>query len=136
MKCIYYKPHWDTLRKIIGEYYQLEGCACGGPLHILLDDDNYDIGSVRWCIEWCFEGLTNPNSWQGSQYSKEAFILGIMICNEYAKMSLEERAVFDSYLNGDPLDCGDWSSCSACRVFGELHEHMAEVEEAANEKIH
>lgn len=128
MKCKYYNSYMETLRKIIGEYYQLEGCACGGPLHILLDDDNYDINSVRWCVEWCFEGLYNSGSWQSSQYSKEAFILGIMICNEYAKMSLGERAAFNAYICGSSLECdGNCENCP-CDVLGDFYEDMKEAE--------
>lgn len=33
MKCKYYKPYFKTLKKLIGEYYQLYNCGSGGPLH-------------------------------------------------------------------------------------------------------
>ena len=55
--CKYYKPYMDTLKELIEYYYTLEGCGAGGPLHILLDDDNYDIGSIRWCIKYCIDDL-------------------------------------------------------------------------------
>ena len=125
-KCGYYKPYFDTLRKMIGEYYQLEGCASGGPLHILLDDDNYDINSVRWCLTQCYENLISPTA--NSMYSSTVYILGIMICNEYARLSLDERAAFDSYLNKDDLKCE--GNCSSCRILcNECHKHMKEAEE-------
>ena len=129
-ECKYYKPYFDTLRKIIGEYYQLEGCCSGGPLHVLLDDDNYNIRSVRWCLKDCFEGLA---AGKDGYYSETIYILGIMICNEYAHMSLEERAAFDSYMNGDPLDCRGYLSvshdCEKCRIFdNESYEFMKEME--------
>lgn len=120
-KCKFYKPYFDTLKKIIDGYYKLPGCGAGGPLHILLDDDNYDIGSINFCIDYCFKNR--------HEYENEVCTLGIMICNEYAKMSLEERAAFDAYLCGDPLECtGKCSGFEDCDVFGELYEYMKEAE--------
>lgn len=128
MKCKYYKPYMDTLKKLCKQYHQLDNCCSGGPLHVLLDDDNYDIGSVHFCMEHCFEGLEAQTSC-GSSYSKPAYLLGIMICNEYAKMSLEERATFDAYCCGETLECkGD---CEDCSIRGELYEYMKEAEENA-----
>ena len=129
-KCKYYKPYMDTLRKIVGGYYSLKDCCCGGPLHILLDDDNYGINHVHWCMEECFRGLEEYDTFQDTRdYSKEVYILGLMICNEYAKMSLEERAVFDSYMTGRVLDCcGD---CKNCDLLGELYEWAKKGEEHA-----
>ena len=122
-KCGYYKPYFDTLRKMIGEYYQLEGCASGGPLHVLLDDDNYDINSVQLCLKRCYEDLVAGDN----TYSKTVYILGIMICNEYARMTLEERAAFDSYLNGNELECP--GNCSTCSILcNECHEYMKDAE--------
>lgn len=130
MKCKYYKPYMSTLRKIVGGYYQLEGCCSGGPLHILLDDGNYDIKSVHWCLKQCLYWLSvNPEHRSSSEYSNEAYILGIWICNEYAKMTLEERAAFDSYICGSDLKCsGDCENCP-CHVFGDIYDHMKEAEE-------
>jgi hypothetical protein len=118
----------DTFRKIVYEYYKLDGCGCGGPLHILLDDDNYGIGHVRWCMKYCFEGLTDPINSGG--YTDKEYILGIMICNEYAKMSLEERSAFDAYINGSDLECtGDCDNCPN-DILGELYEFNKENEES------
>lgn len=128
MKCKYYKPYMDTLSKIVGEYYSLEDCGCGGPLHILLDDDNYDIGSIRWCISKCFEGI-DPRNKEEKYYPEYAYILGIVIGNEYAKMSLEERATFNSLLNGSDLECD--GNCSDCpyNVLDDICDWMREAEE-------
>ena len=52
--------------------------------------------------------------------------VGLMICNEYAKMSLEERAIFDSYLNDYSLDCcGD---CEKCCLLDCVYKYMREAE--------
>ena len=109
--CKYYKPYMDTLKTIVKEYYNLKNCGAGGPLHVLLDDDNYDYFDDDYCLG--------------------AYILGIMIANEYAKMSLEERAVFDSYLCGHKLDCCD--NCEECELLGETYEYMKESEEVYND---
>ena len=123
-KCKYYKPYMDTLKLIVKQYYGLDNCVCGGPLHILLDDDNYDIKSVNYCIERCFEELPL------GEYSTAECVLGIMICNEYAKMSLEERACFDAYLCGQTLECRGGRHCEECEdILGELYESMKEVED-------
>ena len=120
--CKYYKPYMKTLRRLVGRYHSLEDCCSGGPLHILLDDDNYDITSIDFCIKECYEGLIN------GEYSKEACLIGLMICNEYAKMSIEERGVFDSFMTGMVINqCpGD---CSECDLLGEFHDFMKENEE-------
>lgn len=131
MKCKYYKPYMDTLREIVSGYYcYLDGCCSGGPLHILLDDNNYDIKSVHFCIDTCFDGVSvNPEHGASIDYGKEVYILGILICNEYAKMTLEERAAFDRYWCGSALECtGDCENCP-CHVFGETYDHMKKAEE-------
>ena len=124
-KCKYYTPYMDTLKQIVERYYKLDGCSSGGPLHILLDDNNYDIKSIRFCMDECFKHLETT-----SRYPLSAHILGIMICNEYTKMSLEERATFDALLCGDRLDCR--GNCDICPVLGELYENMKEAEEICN----
>lgn len=130
-KCKYYKPYMDTLRKIVGKYYGLEGCCCGGPLHILLDDDNFGVDSVHWCMNQCFEALIDPDQ-DTLGYSKEVYMLGILICNEYAKMSLEERSVFDSYMNGQVLEC--CGNCERCDLLGELYEWIKEEQEKKDDQ--
>ena len=122
--CKYYKPYMDTLKTIIKEYYTLENCGSGGPLHVFLDDNNYDIHSVDFCIKYCMEHLR-----EGSHdHPNDAYTIGIMIANEYAKMSLKERAVFDSYLCGHKLDC--CGNCEECELLGETYEYMKEAEGA------
>ena len=129
-KCKHYKPYMDILKNIVRKYYRLEGCGCGGPLHILLDDGNYDINSIRFCMNVCFEALADPEH-DDLGYSKEVYLLGIMICKEYAKMSLEERAVFDSYSYGMSLDC--CGNCEECMLLAELYDYMKKAEENENE---
>lgn len=130
MICKYYKPYMNTLKTIVSRFYDLEGCCSGGPLHITLDDDNYSRNDLDFCINQCFDCLTNRDPF--NNYNKEVSILGIMICNEYAKMSLEERAVFDSYSCGQILECehGCPEVCpvSECSLLGELYEFMNEKE--------
>lgn len=124
MKCKYYIPYMHTLRELCGHFYNLEGCGAGGPLHILLDDDNYDIDSINFCIRYCFDNLNGKYT---PDYNPEVYILGIMICNEYAKMSLEQRAVFDAYLCGHDLNkCN--GKCEECHLDEEFYGFMKEKE--------
>ncbi len=129
-KCKYYKPYMDTLKLLVKQYYGLNECCCGGPLHILLDDDNYDISSIHFCIKHCFESLDDSVTGDDlMQYNPAVRVLGIMICNEYAKMSLEERACFDAYICGQTLECRGGAHCEDCEdILGELYEHMKEAE--------
>ena len=117
-----------TLKQIVENYYKIEGCGCGGPLHILLDDDNYDMGSVSFCIDHCFDILNSETNY-GTDYSDTVCLLGIMICNEYSKMSLEERATFDVYLCGQSMECfTGGNGCADCGVLGDLYDFMLEEE--------
>ena len=119
--CKYYKPYMDTLKLMCEQFYELEDCGAGGPLHILLDDNNYDIDSIHFCIRYCMEQIKNP-----THFNPHVSTVGLMICNEYAKMSLEERAIFDSYLNDYSLDCcGD---CEKCCLLDCVYKYMREVE--------
>lgn len=122
-KCKYYKPYMDTLKLLCEQFYQLDGCSAGGPLHILLDDDNYDLNSIHFCIKRCTEHIRNPE-----HFDPHACTIGLMICNEYAKMTLEERSVFDSYWCGYKLDC--LGNCEECKLLGDVYEYMKEAEEA------
>ena len=38
--------------------YRCLGCEVGGPLHIVLDDNNIDDTSILWCLKECFKDDT------------------------------------------------------------------------------
>lgn len=117
-QCKYYNKHMDTILAYISCLYDIEGCECGGNLHILLDDDNYDRDSILFCLDRC---ITHPED--------EESELGILICKEYLKLSLEERAVLDSMWNIDRSgDCIGTGDCEKCIRLGELYESMKESE--------
>lgn len=128
MTCKYFKPYMRTLREIVDQYYKFDRCGAGGPLHVLLDDDNYDIHTVHFCLKECFKELNTPEKDRVYGHSNEVYILGIMICNEYAKMSLEERAVFDAYKNGQVVNECE-VDCSMCSLLGGLYYDMIEEED-------
>lgn len=128
MTCKHFKPYMNTLKLLCKRFYELEGCGAGGPLHILLDDDNYDIRSVQFCIDYCFKDLKKENPDNPAHVN----LLGIMIANEYAKMSLEERAIFDAYLIGYEIDKYECRGiCDSCSYIGldNLYHYMKEAEE-------
>ena len=79
----YYKPRMKTLLEYCKCLYQLEGCGCGGNLHILLDDQNIKTDDILFCLNEC---ITHPES--------EESDLGILICKEYLRFSDEERELF------------------------------------------
>lgn len=106
MKCKYYNRRFDTLLKHCKRLYELEGCSAGGPLHILLDDDNYDDNCINFCLA---QSLKHPD--------REVSKIGARICREYLKMSMEERSLFDWYWCGSDLEC-EWSSCEVCPFIG------------------
>lgn len=131
MTCKYFKPYMKTLKKIVEGFYEMDGCGAGGPLHILLDDDNYDIDSINWSIKYCFD-VMNDNLDYPVGYSDTVCALGIMICNEYAKMSLEERATFDAYLHDESVECTIPEACDGCHIREYLYDFMKEKEELYN----
>lgn len=84
----YYKPRMKTLLEYCKCLYQLEGCSCGGNLHILLDDDNIETDDILFCLNEC---ITHPED--------EDSDLGILICKEYLKLSDKERELFQDMWN-------------------------------------
>lgn len=110
----------SNLYRLCQAFYQLPNCGAGGPLHILLDDDNYDDESIKFCIEQCKE---NPDSMESR--------LGLLICDEYSRLSLEERCIFDWYWTGKVPGCEDDWDCKTCELLyeDELYGRMKESEE-------
>lgn len=104
MSCKYYNPHMLKIREYCSALYKLEGCGCGGMLHILLDDDNINDHSIAFCLKECLRHPEEPES-----------KLGILICEEYLKLTIQERSVMDSLWNGMPVEdypcCGDCENC-------------------------
>lgn len=103
-KCKYYNSHLDTVREYIGCLYNIDGCITGGMLHILLDDDNYDDRSIIFCLKYC---LQNPH--------KEESKLGVLICEEYLGLSLQERRLLCiPYIN--EFSCLNNKGCDQCFI--------------------
>ena len=104
MECKYYDKHLETIKEYIGCLYNLDGCSSGGPLHILLDDDNYDDDDIAYCLKAC---LTHPE--------RECSKLGVLICEEYLKLPMTQRRL----LSADYI--GHWTcrynrNCDECEV--------------------
>lgn len=121
MPCKYYNPHMETILRYCRCLYGFKDCASGGPLHILLDDDNFDTNSINYCLEICQKFP-----------EREGAKLGELICEEYSKLSLEERATMDALWNGYPVydfDC-DGEHCDNCPhgVLDELYWDIKELE--------
>lgn len=104
MNCKYYNPHMETIIEYCRCLYELDGCACGGLLHILLDDGNYRDDDILFCLNLC---ITNPD--------EEESDIGILICKEYLKLSMDERNVLQHYWNGfNSRDCLGFENCVGC----------------------
>ena len=102
-RCKYYEKHLETIREYIGCLYNLEGCCCGGELHILLDDDNYDDDSILYCLKECL-----------SNHEREESVIGRIICEEYLKLTMPQRRLLTQpYIN----DFQCWTrDCEKCFV--------------------
>lgn len=106
MKCKFYKKQsFDKLLAECKEFYKLPGCGAGGPLHILLDDDNFDDDDIIFCLQECEK--------ENNTAIRE---LGMAICHGYLLMSKYERAAFDWYWNGNSLICKNDKKCNTCFI--------------------
>jgi len=92
--CKFYNKHLKTIEEYIHCLYSIEGCESGGMLHILLDDDNYDDDDVLYCLQEC---IKHPE--------REEAAIGKMICEEYLKLSNEQRSLLRYSTDG-------WHECS------------------------
>ena len=117
-KCAHFKPVMYGLKRMCKLFYQLPGCGAGGPLHVLLDDDNYDIDSIMFCLEECLK-----------HEDERVRTLGSLICNTYLSMDIRARSTFDAYWCGQSLDCD--FKCDLCDVRGDLYDFMCEKEKVA-----
>ena len=102
--CKYYRPYMDNLKNLCELLYELPECGCGGMLHIVLDDDNLEDDDIYYCLKECVIHPEKPES-----------ALGIVICNELLKMTMEERLVFDWYWTDGDVLCPTSLSCKDCR---------------------
>lgn len=105
MKCKYFKPEFEHLKCTCKAFYELEGCACGGPLHIILDEPNVEDEHIKYCMEQC---IREP--------SLDISVLGMIICAEFMKLSLRERAVFSCYWNDYSMECRNPKPCDGCEL--------------------
>ena len=114
-KCKYWNDHMNTIIALIGCLYDIEGCSCGGLLHVMVDDDNLDDSTIAWTLAEC---LKNP--------SKEESGIGKLICEEYVKLSMEERRLVNNhcdYITDDGYCYLNCQGCEKCYVeTGELED--------------
>lgn len=114
--CMFFNKDMIALKRLCKTLYSLEGCGAGGNLHILLDDDNYDDDSILWCLEECLKHPEHPSS-----------MIGIVICHEYLKMSMQERIIFDWYWNGADVECSFEQAihgCHKCEYMENLYDQI------------
>lgn len=101
-ECKYWKKEMLTILEYCKCLYKLDGCLCGGKLHILLDDYNYTDSDILFCLKEC---LLHPEEPESS--------IGILICHELLKLTLEERCLFFRMWAGLYFGCL-YSECQDC----------------------
>jgi hypothetical protein len=42
----------NEIIELTKELYSHEGCEVGGPLHIVLEDDNVESNHILWCLKY------------------------------------------------------------------------------------
>lgn len=101
MTCKYFDKKLDVIQAYIRCLYSLDGCATGGMLHILLDDDNYDDECIAFCLSECLKNPLKPEA-----------RIGKLICEEYLTLPLEQRRLLRSeYIGHWSCISGDCSHC-------------------------
>ncbi len=68
-------------RDCISDYCQLGGNICGGTLHIIVDDGNYDDGSIAYCLNSCI---------------KEGDVQGVLLLNLIFNIPGDQRFRLDN----------------------------------------
>ena len=102
--CKYYIPKLNMIRILISTVYDLEGCICGGLGHIIVDDNNYDDGSIDCILKLCNE-----------EENKERVERGLveLICKELKQISIQQRAlIFTPYYMTYSCD----GNCDKCPI--------------------
>jgi hypothetical protein len=109
--CKHYTPHMETVRILISSLYELEGCACGGIAHVVLDDDNFDDSTIKFVLDEC--------SKEENQDLEEVG-LAKLIMEELLKLSIQQRALLYSGYYAPPM-CD--LNCDQCSIeHGKLYE--------------
>lgn len=104
VKCKFYSYEMEDLLRLCKDFYKMKGCGAGGPLHILLDDDNFTDEDIRFCKKAC-------NGWPDPEVAEA----GRIICDKYMKLTMLERHIFDWYWNGHDLMCPG-CDCRECAL--------------------
>lgn len=103
-ECKYFDEHLKTIRQYISCLYGIDGCASGGLLHILLDDDNCDNDDILYCLKECIQ---HPE--------REESKIGHLICEEYLKLGMEQRRLLTTCYIGN-WRCSNRGKCEQCFI--------------------
>lgn len=72
----------NEIIELAEELYSCEGCEVGGPLHIVLEDDNVRNSDILWCLEYVGD----------HDYSDDVKILCYKIGSLLLMLNEEDRA--------------------------------------------
>lgn len=103
--CKLYAPRqFILLDKYCGLLYDLEGCACGGLAHVLIDDSNLDDGTIKFTLNLCDKESDRI----------EADIVRL-ICKELSSLTYDQRLAWDAWSDFEYYTtiqcCGDCAKC-------------------------
>jgi hypothetical protein len=87
--------------RAIQDLYAQEGCETGGPLHVVVDDDNVNDTSLVGCARFC-----DPDDWAEDRFSDEVYNLSIAILWGLSAMTEIERLVVVEMAHGWPTVLG------------------------------
>lgn len=77
-----YHPKAHILIQLISLLYEIEGCSCGGSLHIVSDDFNLSNSDMDFCKKFAIEN---------NAIEKE---IVIAICDILKSMTYEQRSIY------------------------------------------
>ena len=119
------RPTVPEVLPLVNAYYAFPGCGCGGSLHIVLDDENIDDGSIEYCITcardpafWVCQKMGGPDE------AGEA--LGNLLLLMSRTQRLKIAKWHDGYGSGHQIDQADFIA-QARQLF---EKHAPRVEEA------
>lgn len=80
------------LAGLVWDFYQLDSCSVGGPLHVVLDDNNIEEVHIRWCAEnlddWCAKWASRPTEIPAIKAQAPAIIDGLLALTEHQRLQV------------------------------------------------
>lgn len=91
------RPNVAEVMPLVNAFYAFDGNACGGSLHIVLDDENIEDGHVDYCIAYA-QGKPETRHDQSQQYPHD--VKGELLGRLIRMMSKTQRGKLASAHDG------------------------------------